>query len=71
MRQPEVSTAIKELTGLGWIRDRKIPSENKGRKVSKFSLAVPVKEIIASIEKQKKSEANSQLALLHKVRSFA
>jgi predicted transcriptional regulator len=71
MRQPEVSTAVKELASLGWIKERKIPSENKGRMIRKFSLSVPVKEIIATIEMQKKSEAGNQLALVRKVRSFA
>jgi len=71
LRQPEVSIAVKELIHLGWIRDRKIPSENKGRKIRKFSLSMPVNEIIASIEKQKKSEAGNQLALVRKARSFA
>jgi predicted transcriptional regulator len=71
MRQPEVSMAIKDLVQLGWIKDRLIPSDKKGRKVRNFSLAVPFKEIITSIERQKKSEANNQIALVRKVRSFA
>ena len=71
LRQSEVSIAVKELVHLGWIRDRQTPSENKGRKIRNFSLAVPVTEIIASIEKQKKSEAGNQLALVRKARSFA
>jgi predicted transcriptional regulator len=63
LRQPEVSIAIRYLTERGWIQSREIPSEKKGRPQRTYSLAVPVKEIIAAIEKEKKSEMNSKLAL--------
>ena len=70
MRQPEVSMAIKYLVNRGWIKSRKIPSDKKGRPVKNYALAVPVPEIMSSIEKQKKTEANNQLALIKKMRSY-
>ena len=70
MRQPEVSIAIKYLTDQGWIKSRDVPSEKKGRPMRDYSLAVPVKEIIAVIEKSKKNEANNQLELLRKIRDY-
>jgi predicted transcriptional regulator len=69
MRQPEVSTAVKYLIDQGWIKDRENPSE-KGRPHKRYSLAVPIKEIIATIEKFKKNEANNQLELLRKIRDY-
>jgi predicted transcriptional regulator len=69
MRQPEVSTAVKYLIDQGWIKDRENPSE-KGRPHKSYSLAVPFKEIIATIEKSKKNEANNHLELLRKIRDY-
>jgi predicted transcriptional regulator len=70
LRQPEVSIAIKYLDGQGWIKCWKNPSDKKGRPVWNYALAVPVLEIMTSIEKQKKTEANNQLALIKKMRNF-
>jgi predicted transcriptional regulator len=70
MRQPEVSIAIKYLTDQGWIKSREVPSKKKGRPMRNYSLAVPVKEIIAVIEKTKKNEANNQLALVKKMKDY-
>jgi predicted transcriptional regulator len=69
LRQPEVSIAVKYLTDQGWIREQENPSESKGRPQKKYSLAVPVKKIFASIEKEKKDEANNKLALIKKIKS--
>ena len=70
LRQPEVSIAIKYLEEQGWIKSWKTPSDKKGRPVWNYALAVPVPEIMTSIEKQKKTEANNQLALIRKMRSY-
>lgn len=43
---------------------------SKGRPVKIYTLAVPVQEIMTSIEKQKKDEANNQLALVKKMRNY-
>jgi predicted transcriptional regulator len=70
LRQPEVSIAIKYLEEQGWIKRWKTPSDKKGRPVWNYALAVPVPTIMASIEKKKKIEANNQLALIKKMRSY-
>ena len=70
LRQPEVSTGIKYLAAQGWIKDRKIPSGKTARPLIQYSLATPVKEIIAGIEKQKKIEAKNQLALIKKMQNY-
>jgi predicted transcriptional regulator len=69
MRQSEVSITIRYLMDQGWIKFRESPSE-KGRPHKSYSLAVPIKEIIAAIEKSKKNEANNLLALLNKMRNY-
>jgi predicted transcriptional regulator len=70
LRQPEVSVAIKYLGGQGWVTSRDIASEKKGRPMKTYSLAVPLKQIIASIEKAKKSDVENRLALVSRMKAF-
>jgi predicted transcriptional regulator len=70
MRQPEACLAIKYLSGQGWIKSREAPSEKQGRPEKHYSLAVPARQIITSIEKAKKNELNSTLSRVRKVREY-
>jgi len=70
MRQPEVSTAIKHLDSKGWIKNRKVAPSKKGRPILNYSLAVPVKQIMTSIEKQKREESNHKLELIRKMKNY-
>lgn len=70
LRQPEVSIATKYLTKQGWIKRRKTPAGKKGRPIWRYTLAVPVPEIIGSIEKQKGAEVMNQLVLIRKIRNY-
>ena len=70
LRQSECSMAVRYLTDQGWLKSRKIPSERKGRDVQMYRLTVPLSKILNGIEKQKKTEANNQLAIIKKMRSF-
>ena len=70
LRQPEVSIAIKYLAEQGWIKSQEIPSERKGRPNRKYSLGIPVKEIMATLEKAKKEEVKNQLARIRKIRDY-
>jgi predicted transcriptional regulator len=68
MRQPEVSIAMKYLLDRSWVNVRGGPSDHKGRPIKIYELTVPFKEIMNSIEEEKKSEARNQLALIRKLR---
>ena len=70
LRQPEVSMALKYLANQGWVKSLEKQSIKKGRPLQKYALAIPVKEIMARIEMQKKNEAHNQLALIKKMRSY-
>jgi predicted transcriptional regulator len=70
MRQPEVSLAIKYLFKQEWIKSREIPSDRKGRPRKTYSLTVPVKVILAAIEKEKKDEIKCRLELVKKIRDY-
>lgn len=67
LRQPEVSMAVKYLARLGWIRDRMIPSERKGKPVRNISLALPTGHILDLIGKQKMEETRRRVALIRKL----
>ena len=56
LRQPEVSTALKELRGRGWIEKHPIRKEGKGRPIHSYKMVVPFDRAIKSIVKEKKSE---------------
>jgi predicted transcriptional regulator len=70
LRQPEVSVAIKYLKGQGWMKSKEIPSERKGRPNRKYSLGLPVKEIMAELETAKKNEIKNRLARIGKIRDY-
>jgi predicted transcriptional regulator len=53
-----------------WISSRESKAESKGRPVKIYELAKPINDIMDSIEKEKKQEAVTQLALVQKLREF-
>jgi predicted transcriptional regulator len=53
-----------------WISSRESKAESKGRPVKIYELARPIQEIMDSIEKEKKKEATTQLALVQKLREY-
>ena len=70
LRQPEVSLAMRYLKEQGWISSRESKAESKGRPVKIYKLSRPVNKIMDNIEKEKKAEANNQLAMIQKVRDY-
>jgi predicted transcriptional regulator len=56
LRQPEVSTALKELRGRGWIEKHPIRKEGKGRPIHSYRMVVPFDRAIKSIVRAKKGE---------------
>ncbi|MFP4001314.1 MAG: ArsR family transcriptional regulator [Thermoplasmata archaeon] len=54
LRQPEVSIAMQELRGKGWVTKRDIKKEGKGRPVHGYKLDKPIDEIIKEIEEKEK-----------------
>lgn len=56
LRQPEVSTALKELRGRGWIEKEDIRKEGKGRPIHSYKMVVPFDRAVKILVKEKKSE---------------
>lgn len=70
LRQPEVSIAMRFLKEKRWINSRESKAESKGRPVKIYTLAKPINDIIDIIEKNKKKEVDTQLALIEKARGL-
>jgi len=70
LRQPEVSIALKHMAGQGWVKSSEIPSERKGRPNKQFALALPPRQIMASIENAAKERMEYQLGLVRKMRNY-
>jgi predicted transcriptional regulator len=70
LRQPEVSMVMTALMELKWIGSREERDQKKGRPVKIYHLALPISEVVDSIENDKKTEANNQLAMIRQLREF-
>jgi predicted transcriptional regulator len=70
LRQPEVSLAMGSLTDQTWVENREIKAENKGRPVKIYRLSRPFGEIIDTVEREKREEANTQLSFIQQIRNY-
>ena len=70
LRQPEVSIAMRYLAEQNWISARNSKAESKGRPVKIYELSKSINEIMNVIEKEKKKEAQNQLAMVQKLRDY-
>ena len=57
LRQPEVSIAMRTLRERGWVREREIKGDGKGRPVKIYSPGATIDEIINYLEKEKNQES--------------
>lgn len=71
LRQPEVSIALARMKKDGWVADRKVPSERKGRPNNEFRLAMPLSRILANLEEASRRNIDRQLGLVQQLRAFA
>jgi predicted transcriptional regulator len=70
MRQPEVSMATKDLITAGWVKSEQRQRAGKGRPQIVYSLNVPFNEILGQVEAKIKSESESQLQNLSKLKAL-
>ncbi|MGZ4902355.1 MAG: ArsR family transcriptional regulator [Halobacteriota archaeon] len=57
LRQPEVSIAMRELRERGWTEEWEQKKEGKGRPLKCYRLSVPLPDIIDTLGKSKRLEA--------------
>jgi len=70
LRQPEVSIAVKELKIFGWLDEREIKKEGKGRPMKVYKLAVPMGEIVNYLEKQTKEDTQRTMKNIEKLKKL-
>jgi predicted transcriptional regulator len=70
LRQPEVSIAMAQLMERFWVESRENKAENKGRPVKIYRLSRPIGEVMDTIEREKREEANTQLNLIQQLRDY-
>jgi len=70
LHQPEVRTAMHEFLERGWITVREYKGERHGRYRNVYRLFKPFGKIITDIERQKKEEAQNQLARIQELRDY-
>ncbi|MFZ0005766.1 MAG: hypothetical protein WCC86_04200 [Methanoregula sp.] len=58
------------LTDRGWIVSHKSKQDTKGRPLKIYALAIPITDIMDSIEKEIETKANNQLKLIRKLRGY-
>jgi predicted transcriptional regulator len=71
LRQPEVSVAMKYLSGKGWVKSHEVHVENKGRPIKIWDLKVPVEKILDAISREKQDELKARIEAIRRVRSYA
>jgi predicted transcriptional regulator len=70
LRQPEVSIAMAQMMEQTWVESRENKAENKGRPVKIYRLSRPIGEVMDTIEREKREEANTQLNLIQQLRDY-
>lgn len=68
LRQPEVSIAMRELKEREWVTCRESKTENKGRPVKIYSIALDLNEITNILEDKKRQEADTQISMINRMR---
>lgn len=71
MRQPEVSTAMRELRRRGWVAKRDIRSEGKGRPLHCYRLAVDFAQILDALEQDRRQAFDREMERIARARSMA
>ena len=70
LRQPEVSTAMRELQKLKWVAIREEKKPGKGRPYKIYCLDKNINTIIGQLEKQKTIESNKLLENVQRLKSI-
>ncbi len=68
LRQPEVSIAMRDLKEQAWVTCRESKTENKGRPVKIYSIALGLGEITNILEEKKRQEAENQISMINRMR---
>lgn len=70
LRQPEVSIAMRELRKSGWLEEREVKKEGKGRPMKVYRLSIPMSEIVVHLENQTRLNAKRTMRNIEKLKSI-
>jgi predicted transcriptional regulator len=71
LRQPEVSIATKTLREMGWITERDVKGNGKGRPLKIYSLRTSIDEIIRYYKEQKSQEATTTMDAIQRLKELS
>jgi predicted transcriptional regulator len=71
LRQPEVSIATKTLREKGWIMERDVKGNGKGRPLKIYSMRTSIDEIIRYYKEQKNQEATTTMEAIQRLKELS
>ncbi len=71
LRQPEVSIAMRTLRERGWVREREIKGDGKGRPVKIYSPGATIDEIINYYEEEKNRESVRTMVAIQRLKELS
>ncbi|NTV27066.1 MAG: ArsR family transcriptional regulator [Methanothrix sp.] len=71
MRQPEVSIAMRTLRERGWVAEREIKRDGKGRPQKIYALRSNIEEIIGYYEAEKNQEAAQTIEAIQRLKELS
>lgn len=67
LRQPEVSSAASELSEKGFLTVKQVKKPGKGRPLNVYSLKLPLRGIVAKLEKELQEKQKKQDEIISKL----
>jgi predicted transcriptional regulator len=71
LRQPEVSIARRTLRNNGWVEEREIKKDGKGRPMKVYRLTISLEEIIRHFEEEKKKESTRVMENIDRLKNLS
>jgi predicted transcriptional regulator len=71
MRQPEVSIAMRTLREMGWVAEREIKRDGKGRPMKVYALRSTIDEIINYYEVEKNQESAQAMGVIQRLKELS
>ncbi|KQC12438.1 MAG: ArsR family transcriptional regulator [Methanothrix sp.] len=71
LRQPEVSIAMRTLRNNGWVEEREIKKDGKGRPMKVYRLTISLEEIIRHFEEEKKKESTRVMENIDRLKNLS
>lgn len=71
LRQPEVSVAMRTLRQKGWIAERDVKTDGRGRPMKRYKLTVPIDDIIGHYEEMKRNESSQAMQSIQRLKEIS